>query len=214
MTGLLSPGRILRGQHGFYTVTGQLRDRIWTAMSENKEKVILKTTTASRLQTEKSALLYLQYKTPHVRPLVDDLSGESDLPPTLVLKQMDDDVLAASTTDQWPLWRPDIKYIAKGVLEALAVIHEEGWVHTDINPANILVNYKRNHHLLENPNPKRLRDPMRCTDVRLCGFGAAVHKKFSADALLNPQIGSPIYRSPEALLRLKWDTATDIWSFG
>lgn len=27
-------------------------------------------------------------------------------------------------------------------------------------------------------------------------------------------IGTPIFRSPEAALRLRWDRATDIWSFG
>lgn len=27
------------------------------------------------------------------------------------------------------------------------------------------------------------------------------------------QIGTPIFRSPEAQLEMRWDTATDIWSF-
>lgn len=53
----------------------------------------------------------------------------------------------------------------------------------------------------------------RFEEVQLADFGSTVHVN-SAHTLDGDSIGTPIFRSPEAHLQMRWDTATDIWSFG
>lgn len=69
----------------------------------------------------------------------------------------------------------------------------------DIKPSNVLVNYGQ--------------PDSRFTDVQLADFGSTVHVD-SVHAQRGDSISTPIFRSPEAHLQMKWDTATDIWSFG
>ncbi|KAB8208889.1 hypothetical protein BDV34DRAFT_222146 [Aspergillus parasiticus] len=66
-------------------------------------------------------------------------------------------------------------------------------------PDNIVVNYG-------------LGD-VRFTDVQLadCGNTVPADSAYAKDGDL---IGGPIWRSPEAQLRIGWGTQTDIWSFG
>lgn len=85
------------------------------------------------------------------------------------------------------------------MLEALSVLHDEGFVHTHIKPSNVLVNYGHGD--------------VRFTDVQLADFGSTVHRD-SPYAQHGDPIGTPIFRSPEAHLQMRWGTATDIWSFG
>lgn len=54
---------------------------------------------------------------------------------------------------------------------------------------------------------------MRFTDVQLADCGSTVSAD-SAYAKDSDIIGAPIWRSPEAQLRIGWGIPTDIWSFG
>jgi hypothetical protein len=45
-----------------------------------------------------------------------------------VLKHLHDDLLAPSSTRT--MSRPELKKVGKGVLEALQVLHSEGYIHT------------------------------------------------------------------------------------
>lgn len=74
-------------------------------------------------------MLRFQTLTPFIRPLLDEIAA-ADSPPGLVLRYLDDDVLQASNTQR--LTRPELKYVARRVLEALAVLHNEGFVHTGL----------------------------------------------------------------------------------
>jgi serine/threonine protein kinase len=69
----------------------------------------------------------------------------------------------------------------------------------DVKPSNILVNYRPGE--------------IRFSDIQLADFGSTVHME-SSYAQNGEAIGTPIFRSPEAHLQMRWDTATDIWSFG
>lgn len=69
----------------------------------------------------------------------------------------------------------------------------------DIKPDNILVNYGQGN--------------VRFTDVQLADCGTTVPEN-CAYAKDGDLIGASIWRSPEAQLRIRWDTSTDIWSLG
>lgn len=80
-----------------------------------------------RLENERDILKRFQSRTSSLRPLIDEIEDPSD-PPALVLKHLDDDLLNASATQR--LTRQEIKQVAKKTLEALKVLHGDGYVHT------------------------------------------------------------------------------------
>ena len=70
----------------------------------------------------------------------------------------------------------------------------------DIKPDNVLVNYGN--------------DAARFSEVQLGDCGDVYRVDPNADPLEGHIIGAAIFRSPEAMLNLRWGTPTDIWSFG
>lgn len=56
-------------------------------------------------------------------------------------------------------------------------------------------------------------EKMRFDEVQLCDFGSTMPED-SEYALNGDPIGTPIFRSPEAHIQLRWGRLTDIWSFG
>lgn len=137
-------------------------------------------------------------------------------PAALVLEHLDDNLLNASNSKR--LGRLDIKFLARKVLEALNMFHGAGYVHTgtvhgsfsgithadqtvDVKPDNILVNYGDG--------------PTRFSEVKLGDCGDTYRVDPNADPKEDGHIiGAAIFRSPEAMLNLRWGTPTDIWSFG
>lgn len=196
MSSTLFLGQTLKGRTGLYTIRKQLQDCVWLATNESAQKVIAKSVRHFRLQNERDILFRFQRRTSAIRPLIEELE-DTNSPPTLILKYLDDDVLNASNKQR--LTHSDVVFVARKILEALAVLHDEGFVHTDIKPSNVLVNYGQSD--------------LRFQDVQLADFGSTVHVD-SIHAQRGDPIGTPIFRSPEAHLQMKWGTATDIWSFG
>lgn len=150
-----------------------------------------------RLQSEASILKRYQGQTPSIRPLIDEIVEPSE-PTSIVLLYLDTDLLKESNKKR--LSRPDIKKVAKAILLALEVLHQDGLVHTDVKLDNVFVNHGRTNNEL-------------FSEIQLGDFGGVVHQdsEFAKDGHL---IGAGISRSPEATLQMHWDTATDIWSFG
>ena len=175
--------------------------------------VIVKHVNHFRLQNERDVLLRFQSSTPHIRPLLDEIDTGTESH-TLITRWLDGDLLNAT------LATSEVKLVAKGVLEALRALHAEGYIHTgeptalhqsmarfpitddqaDVKPNNVLVNYAD-------------ESQRQITEVQLADFGSTVSEK-SGHAKDGDDIGSPIFRSPEAQMQLPWTTATDIWSFG
>ena len=103
-----------------------------------------------RIHNERDVLRQFQsQKTVTLRPLVDEIEDPAD-PPAIVLRHLDDDLLHAASVRK--LNKLEIKYAAKRILEALDVLHCNGYVHTDIKPSNILVNYKKGANESNNGN--------------------------------------------------------------
>jgi serine/threonine protein kinase len=139
-------GQHLRGKAGAYRITKQLSEFIYFAVyvpyrdrcslpylaitnSNQQEKpVVVKSVEGHwRLHNERDILKRFQARTPTLRPLLDEIEDPAE-PPAIVLKYLDDDITRASRKQR--LTRQEIKYVAKNVLEALQVLHEDGYVHT------------------------------------------------------------------------------------
>jgi serine/threonine protein kinase len=147
MPSTLFLGQILKGRTGLYTITKQLQDCVWLALyalpafklfqtmyhsytnnrNEGQQNVIAKSVGHFRLQNERDVLLRFQHRTPSIRPLIEELE-DSHGPPILLLEYLDDDLLNASNKRR--LTRPEVKFVSKKLLEALAVLHDDGLVHT------------------------------------------------------------------------------------
>ena len=80
-----------------------------------------------RVKNERDVTKRFQNRTSYLRPLVDEIEEPLE-PVTIVLKHLDDDLLNASMKKN--LTRREIKYVSRRVLEALRVLHEDGYVHT------------------------------------------------------------------------------------
>ncbi|KFY05428.1 hypothetical protein V491_09138, partial [Pseudogymnoascus sp. VKM F-3775] len=196
MTTTLRLGQILKGTLSTYTLTKQLQGSVWLATNLAGEKSIIKSVRHRRLENERDVLKRFQGRAPGLRELVDEIEGAEEAP-AIVLKHLDDDALNISSARRFT--RAEVTYVAKTVLEALEVLHGEGFVHTDIKPDNILVNYSE--------------QKTRVVTARLADLGNTVpnDSEYARDGF---PIGAPIFRSSEAALRLPWGCATDIWSLG
>ncbi|RYC55664.1 hypothetical protein CHU98_g10549 [Xylaria longipes] len=167
--------------------------------NQKNEPVIVKAVRGHpRVENERDVLKRFQSRSPYLRPLIDEIQDPAE-PTTIVLKHLETDLLEA--TVQQPLNKKEIKYVSRRVLEALSVLHEDGYVHTDIKLNNIFINLKEH------------RDEIRFSDVQLGDFGGS-YPEDSEWARSGTPIGAPIWNSPEVIMETPWNTATDIWSFG
>ncbi|KAF2152715.1 putative serine/threonine protein kinase [Myriangium duriaei CBS 260.36] len=198
---LLRLGQQLRGALDIYKVTEQLSEFVCVGIPSNRSpssnKVILKSVSGHwRLENERDILKQFQTTIPNLRPLIDEIQ-DSAAPPTIVLKYLDDDLTAASRKQR--LTRQEIKFVAAKVLRGLQGLHENGYVHCDVKPRNILINYGE-------------RGP-RFSDVELADLGGTVRTD-SEYASRGTLTGTSVFRAPEVHLELPWGVAADIWSFG
>jgi serine/threonine protein kinase len=99
----------------------------WAGRNNVGHTVVIKSARHFRIANERDILRKFQSKTPYLRPLIDEIVEPAD-PPAIVLKHLETNLLAASNSKK--LTGREIKYVSKGVLEALKVLHEDGYVHT------------------------------------------------------------------------------------
>ncbi|RFU29464.1 hypothetical protein B7463_g6866, partial [Scytalidium lignicola] len=194
---LFELGQVLRGGLGKYTITKEIQDTVWFAKNQAGETVVIKgVRDHPRVENERDVLKHFQNQTPHLRPLIDEIKEPSD-PPTIVLKYLEDHLLNASIKQT--LNRKELKYVSRSILKALKVLHENGYVHTDVKPDNILVNYTEGD--------------IRFSDVQLGDLGGTypITSKYAKEGT---PVGAPMWTSPEVIMETPWNTATDIWSFG
>ena len=92
------------------------------------------------MMNERDVLKHFQHRTPYLRPLIDEIEETSDSL-IIVLKYLEDHLLNASI--KATLNRKELKYVARRILEALRVLHEDGYVHTGKIPFLISLSPQR-----------------------------------------------------------------------
>jgi serine/threonine protein kinase len=101
---------------------------IRSAKNPGRETVVIKGVRGHpRVENERDALRRFQDRTPYLRPLLDEIEEPRD-PLTIVLKYFKDPLLNLSIKKT--LNRKGVKFVSKRILEALKVLHEDGYVHT------------------------------------------------------------------------------------
>lgn len=107
--------------------------------------------------------------------------------------------LMEARSGRLPEW--EVRWYTYKLLKGLSHIHEEGYVHCDIKPSNILV----------------FRSPSGINYLKIADFGLA--KERGDD---NPKVqvtgscfrGTPLYSSPESVLSGEYEAPMDIWALG
>lgn len=102
--------------------------------------------------------------------------------------------LSAAVTEHGPLPEHAVRTLGAGLAEALGAVHEQGLIHRDVKPSNVLL-------ALDGP--------------RLIDFGIA--RAIDATASLTStgvSVGSPGYMAPEQIRGLDVSGAADIFSLG
>ena len=116
--------------------------------------------------------------------------------PYLVTEYVRGCTLAQVLDARKPLPEPDALRIASLVCEALGYMHEQGVVHRDLKPGNIMV----------------------CRDrtIRILDFGIATSGEFRKITLygLTATMGTPEYMSPEQVKNQRGDERSDIYCLG
>ncbi|KAK1704106.1 serine/threonine protein kinase [Colletotrichum lupini] len=195
----LEIGQILLGNASRYTIQKKIREGVWIATNPMGNKSIVKGVQGiSGAQNEHNVLRKFQGN-PFLRPVIDEIQQDA---PMIVLQHMDDHLLNA--TIKKPLTNREIRFVARAVLRGLSTLHKDGYVHTDIKPDNILVNYA---------SASEADPDLRFSDVQIGDLGAS----YSVDSDVATKgflIGAPIWTSPEVLMEVPWGTASDIWAFG
>ncbi|KAG4069590.1 hypothetical protein HA402_005128 [Bradysia odoriphaga] len=108
-----------------------------------------------------------------------------------------------------PLSYHELRDISRQLFLALNFLHNNGIVHTDIKPDNILL-IDGSFRMEFCDRTKLLVRRLNCTTVRLCDFGLVSQNGEER----NYKITAREYRAPEVILRMTWTYTTDIWSAG
>ncbi|KAI1000264.1 hypothetical protein K3495_g7934 [Podosphaera aphanis] len=163
--------------------------------------VIKKVKECHGVENERDILRRFQGRTSYIRPTIDEIDELVD-PNSIVLRYLDDHLYDVSGRKRLNL--KEVKYVSKIMLKALNMLHENGYVHTNMKLHNVLVD-----HTSSNDD----KGDIRFTNVALAGLGQSisVDHKYVKEGVV---FGSPVWRSPESILGLPWNTSTDIWSFG
>ncbi|KAI1123823.1 serine/threonine protein kinase [Nemania abortiva] len=201
---LLRTGQVLKGRRSAYTIVTELErctegSAVYLARNQKNEKCIVKSIRGPPsilLRNAAENIKRYQAKTSFIRPLIDEIQEPTE-PTSIVLRHLDSHLMVESRTAT--LTRPEIKQVARCILESLQMLHKDGLVHTNVMLDNILVNHGRGS--------------LRFSEVQLGGFTTASFQD-STFAKKGYPVGAYDTGSPEVRLGLPWGTPTDVWSFG
>jgi serine/threonine protein kinase len=109
----------------------QVPQKLTITRNQLQDTVVIKSVEGHpRVENERDVLRRFQDRTRYLRPMIDEIEDES-LPVTIALKYLQSDLFVAS--NQTTLNQKEIKYVSRRILEALSVLHEDGFVHTGMS---------------------------------------------------------------------------------
>lgn len=133
---------------------------------------------------------------PYLRVVADDIQEHQ----LFTYNYLSDDLLnAARRKDLTPTVR---KRILRDALRGLAELHSRGIVHTDIKANNILVD------ITETPGIAATVKKVQISDLESAADPPP------GKSIKGPLLGNHMWRSPEAHVREKVNTPSDVFSFG
>jgi serine/threonine protein kinase len=142
-------------------------------------------------QFEKEATLTKRLAHPNIIKVLNLLDTH---PPAFVMEYFDSENL------KFALWNASERVlknefrILRQVADALAFVHEQGVVHKDVKPENVLVNAK--------------------AEARLIDFSLAQTRMDRLLQFSKQSSGTPLYMPPEQIRGEKCDVRADVYSFG
>jgi serine/threonine protein kinase len=142
-------------------------------------------------QFQKEAMLTKKLAHPNIIKVLDLLDTR---PPSFVMEYFDSENL------KYALWNASDRIlmhefrILRQVADALAFVHEQGVVHKDVKPENVLVNAK--------------------AEARLIDFSLAQTRMDRMLQFSKRSSGTPLYMPPEQIRGEKCDLRADVYSFG
>ncbi|GFZ17094.1 hypothetical protein Acr_26g0003640 [Actinidia rufa] len=106
----------------------------------------------------------------------------------------------------------EVRHYTKSVLEGLSHIHEQGYIHCDIKPHNILLVETESESDLK----KRKRVVEREVNAKIADFGLAMRAGQRRVERENRRKlrGTPMYIAPEPVVYGEYETCVDIWGLG
>lgn len=142
-------------------------------------------------RTMREARLTARLSHPGIVTVYDVASVDGS--PFIVMELVPSHSLADEIDRHGPLPSDRVATIGLALLDALAVAHQEGVIHRDVKPSNVLLGESR---------------------VVLTDFGIATSESDATLTSTGLLIGSPTYMSPERLRSDRIGPPADIWSLG
>ncbi|WP_082574021.1 MULTISPECIES: serine/threonine-protein kinase [unclassified Nocardioides] len=129
---------------------------------------------------------------PHVVAVFDLVQTEDAL--WLVMEYVDGPSLSTAIKERGPLTPDAAARLLEPVADALVAAHEQGVVHRDVKPSNILVGGDGS--------------------AKLSDFGIARGEQDATLTQTGLVTGSPAYLAPEVATGIQASPASDVWAFG
>jgi tRNA A-37 threonylcarbamoyl transferase component Bud32 len=198
---LLSPGTLIADRYEVVCVLGsggsadvyRVRDRLLAREAALKILRPDRATEAALTRLRREVAIAQRVQSASLVRVYD--IGESRFGPFITMEVIEGQSLR-SRLQSGPLSVGEALCIARGVLGALTVLHENGILHRDVKPGNVLIESNGN--------------------VRLVDFGLA--RDFSPDELRATQtdaiVGTAEYLSPEQVLGKPVDVRSDLYATG
>ena len=109
-----------------------------------------------------------------------------------------------------PFSLPLVRAFGRQLLQAVAFLHSQQLVHTDLKPENVLLadgGYEREPAA---PGSSRLTRVPTSSSIQLIDFGSATWERQHHSSVVSTRH----YRAPEVILGLSWSYPVDLWSLG
>lgn len=94
---------------------------------------------------------------------------------------------------------------------ALDYMQKIGYMHRDIKPLNVLITRGKKQPEFVQTENYHYNEKM---ILKLADFGLVKTVEIGDEILQNTVCGSPLYMSPEIMIEKKYNSKTDLWSFG